>query len=54
MLAIDFLELLGRVLVLLLLVQKIDALIVEAIGGLVGKRLILVAEHAAPRAATAA
>ena len=46
MLAVDFLELLGRALGVLLLVEKEEALVVELVGRLVGIDDVLV-EHAA-------
>ena len=41
MLAIDFLEFLGGLLWVFLLVEKVEALIVEPVGGLVGQRPLL-------------
>ena len=46
MLAVDLLELLGRVLGILLAVQKIEALVVELVGRLVGNDRILVEQAA--------
>ena len=42
-LAVDLFELLGGVLVVLLLVQQEDALVVELVGRLVGRLVVLVA-----------
>ena len=40
-LAVDLLELLGGVLRLVLDVEQVEALVVEAVGGLVGRRIVL-------------
>ena len=40
-LAVDLLELLGGVLCLVLDVEQVEALVVEAVGGLVGRRIVL-------------
>ena len=45
MLAVDFLELLDRVLGVLLRVEKVEALVVEPVGRLVGRRVVLFAEN---------
>src|SRR5205807_6671683 len=51
MLAIDFLEALRGVVGLVLVVQKVQALVVELVGGLIDERLVLLAEDGVPPAA---
>jgi hypothetical protein len=45
MLTIDFLEFLDCLLGILLRVEKIETLVVEPVGGLIGGRVILLGEH---------
>ncbi len=47
MLAVDLLELLGRLLEVLLLIEEVETLVVELVGGLVGNELFGVEEAAA-------
>ena len=45
MLAVDFLEFLDRLLGILLCVEEIEALVVEPVGRLVGRRVVLFGEQ---------
>ena len=47
MLAVDLLELLGRLLGVLLLIEQVETLVVELVGGLVGNDLVGVEQAAA-------